>query len=153
MKVNMRKLFFILSVVIANLATSCSPKAAVQSPAPQPLVVKKEVVPVASVPLEAKVFADGKYIGVTPIAVDLEKNRNHVITISKDGYVPQNIVITSKRDPAKSLERTLTSVFENGVSSDPFQSAAKTYREEGDTGESSLLEQSVVTVTLAPVAK
>ena len=149
----MKKLIFIPCVVIAFLATSCSTKTVVQPPAPQPLVVKKEVVPVASVPLDAKVFADGKYIGVTPIAVDLEKNRNHVITISKEGYVPQNIAIMSKRDPAKSIERTLTSVFENGVTADPFKSAAKSYREEGDTGEASLFEPSVVTVTLAPEAK
>jgi hypothetical protein len=149
----MRKLFFILCALTPPFATGCSQKVVVPPPAPQPLVVKREVVPVSSVPLDAKVYADGKYIGVTPIAVDLEKNRNHVITIAKDGFVAQNIAIMSKRDPAKSLERTLTSVFENGVASDPLKNAAKSYREEGDTGEAHAFEPSVVTVTLIPEKK
>lgn len=45
-------------------------------------------VPVTSSPSGAKVFLDGKEVGVTPIEVSIERDAEGVIRIEKDGYNP-----------------------------------------------------------------
>lgn len=153
----MKRLFsvFVIFTALAALMAlaSCQRKEIIREvpvPVVQPVPqVVKQVVPVSSVPIGAQVYADGILIGVTPIAVDFERNRNHLITVAKEGYIAQNIAILCKRDPAKSLERAFTSVLENsGPKDDPMKAAAKSYRQEEITGEAFLFEPSIVSVEL-----
>lgn len=44
----------------------------------------------------AQVFIDGDSWGITPLQVDLEKNRDHSILVTKSGYQNQEIVLKSR---------------------------------------------------------
>ena len=83
-------MFFLIACLQVHLITSCStPKVTMQS------------VPIASIPLDADVYANGILIGKTPVAVNLERNRTHQVVIKKEGYVPQCITITRNIDQRK----------------------------------------------------
>jgi len=145
----MNKIRFLFPVImgLCLMMTSCQKK---ERPEP-PLIIMKQVVPVSSIPLGAQVYADGELIGTTPIAVTLERNRHHQITVFKDGFVPQNVAVECKRDPAKSLGRAFTTMLENsGSFDDPIAAAATSFRKEEYTGEASMLEPAVVSVELVP---
>jgi len=40
------------------------------------------------------VLADGNKIGYTPVSVKLSRRKNHVITITEEGYAVENIAVT-----------------------------------------------------------
>src|SRR5665647_995982 len=54
-------------------------------------------IPITSNLRDARVFVDGKEIGITPLNVLLQKNRDHVIRIEKPGYNPFSIVTIRQR--------------------------------------------------------
>lgn len=51
-------------------------------------------IPIASDPPGAEVNADGQLMGQTPVEITLERKRDHLVTISKEGYGPKSIAIT-----------------------------------------------------------
>lgn len=57
------------------LLGGCAPKVATQR------------VPVSTSPLGAQVLADGKAACVTPCEVELARNRDHLLVLTKDGYL------------------------------------------------------------------
>jgi hypothetical protein len=59
-------------------------------------------IPVTSNLRDARVSVDGKEIGTTPIHVVLQKNRDHVIRIERQGYTPVNVVMNRKSSAAAS---------------------------------------------------
>ena len=67
------------------LLASCAPKVAMQT------------VPVSTDPVGAELMVNGKPAGTTPCQVSLERNQDHILTVTKEGYRPQdvNYVITS----------------------------------------------------------
>ena len=48
---------------------------------------------VSSDPTEARVNVDGAFISTTPCTVELKRGKNHVVTISKDGYHTEQITV------------------------------------------------------------
>lgn len=51
-------------------------------------------IPVSSEPTGARVSVDGNPSGTTPTKVTLSRKQNHMVTLEKDGYQPENIAIT-----------------------------------------------------------
>lgn len=139
------RLFIAIFVFVAAF-TSCRTK--IVEPA-LPKSVAMQTVAVSSIPLGAEVFADGQKAGITPTAVLLEKNRDHQITIAKEGYQPQNITITRKRDPGQTLAKAFASTFDyEGKFNSPVAAAEYAYRAEEQTGECSVLEPAIISVQL-----
>ncbi|MEN6310374.1 MAG: PEGA domain-containing protein, partial [Acidobacteriota bacterium] len=66
---------------------------------------KPQKIPVTSNPVGAKVFADGKEMGVTPFSLSLKKDVDHTIRIEKPGYNPVDIqlVSTQSKSPDQML--------------------------------------------------
>lgn len=50
-------------------------------------------VSISSDPQGADVLVDGEFVGNTPVAVDLKRKHNHLVTVSLDGYETQQIAI------------------------------------------------------------
>jgi hypothetical protein len=50
-------------------------------------------IPIASEPPAADVIVDGASVGVTPTAVKLKRNADHLVTIQKAGYEPKTVPI------------------------------------------------------------
>jgi len=76
----MRKLYWIAGALII-FAAGCS----------QPVL--RQDVPVTTNPLGAKIYANGQLVGTTPMSVSLERNRNHILTLVKDNYRQEDVVI------------------------------------------------------------
>lgn len=51
----------------------------------------RQDIAVASNPSNAQVYLDGKIVGETPTIIHPRRKRDHVVTISKDGYETKNI--------------------------------------------------------------
>lgn len=45
-------------------------------------------IPVTSNPVQARISVDGQETGFTPLTLTLERDRNHIIKIEKEGYEP-----------------------------------------------------------------
>jgi hypothetical protein len=120
------------------------------------LEVCKQSVPISSIPLGAEVYVNGQKVGVTPLSVDLERNRNHLISLSKPGYESQNISILKKRDDTKFYSNAALSGLNAGLFFNNPQwgvnNARYTIEEDEKTGKSFMLEPGVVTIQLQPEA-
>jgi hypothetical protein len=53
-------------------------------------------IPVTSNPAGARVIADGKDMGRTPLSLSLSRKKTHLIRVEKEGYVPLEIRAESK---------------------------------------------------------
>lgn len=51
-------------------------------------------IPVTSYPAGAQVDVDGCYVGHTPLVVEVSRKHDHLITFSKEGFVPQTYQLT-----------------------------------------------------------
>jgi hypothetical protein len=140
----MKKLLFAAVGCIQLLTVGCTPKQKPQAP----IVIEMQKIPVASIPMGAEVRVDGRLVGVTPTAVELQKNQNHIVTISKDGFVPKNINVFSKRDEARAITQAFTSVFK-AEDENPFSSAEKSWNRGEKTGETFFLEPSFISEDLS----
>ncbi|RQW87999.1 MAG: PEGA domain-containing protein [Geobacter sp.] len=59
----------------------------------QPMVLKQNI-PVSTNPLGAKIYANGTLVGQTPATVSLERTQNHIITLVKENYRQEDVVIS-----------------------------------------------------------
>ena len=117
--------------------------------------VATQAVGVASSPLGAKVYVDGIEKGVTPTTVVLEKNRDHLISIVKDGWKPVFVPVNHRIDEARlSLEALRSGVHSARFwkdASQGFDSAVNVYEFNERTGQYNTLSPTNVTVTLEPL--
>jgi hypothetical protein len=131
-------------VMIALLGSGCS------------VPVLKQDIPVTTNPLGAKIFADGKPAGQTPGMVSLERNSDHILTLVKDDYRQEDVVIRKKYQSGKVLMKAIQSGVNSGLFfKDPGMAVNSGYssisRQE-ESGEAFVLEPSAVKVTLTPLS-
>lgn len=50
-------------------------------------------VPIASDPPGADILVDGSRVGQTPMAVEMKRKHDHLVTIQKTGYRPQSVAV------------------------------------------------------------
>jgi PEGA domain len=118
--------------------------------------VYKQSVPVSTNPMGAKVYVDGKLAGETPTAVELERNKNHVLTLVKENYRQADVVINRKKNTEEQLFKAINSGVTSGMFfKDPgmgMMRAMDDYNTQEKTGEAYELTPSAVTVDLEPLS-
>ncbi|MGA7827015.1 MAG: PEGA domain-containing protein [Geobacteraceae bacterium] len=120
----------------------------------QPMVLKQDI-PVSTNPMGATIFADGTLVGHTPATVSLERTKNHIITLAKDNYRQEDVVISRQYQSNK----VLLNAVQSGVNSGLFFKDAKMAINSGlgsisgqeGTGEAYVLVPATVRMTLTPL--
>ncbi|MRR53411.1 MAG: PEGA domain-containing protein [Deltaproteobacteria bacterium] len=121
----------------------------------QPMVLKQDI-PVSSNPLGAKIIADGTLVGQTPATVSLERTKSHIITLVKENYRQEDVVISRQYQSNK----VLLNAVQSGVNTGLFFKNARMALNSGvgsisgqeQTGEAYVLTPATVRVTLIPLA-
>lgn len=118
--------------------------------------VLKQDIPVSTNPLGAKVYANGQLMGATPMTVSLERNRSHILTLVKDNYRQEDVVITNRYQREKVYLKAIQSGINSGLF---FKSGAmgvgssmSSFSAQEDSGEAYVLYPPAVTVNLTPLS-
>ena len=119
--------------------TACTP----------PPVVETQTIPVFSEPLGAEVTVNGVVVGTTPISIPLEKNKDHMITVTKLGFKPQAVPIQRKLNPENLAVDSLLQM--HSITSKSFFNAPfKEFQEDAATGKMYQLIPQIVSISLQP---
>ncbi len=118
--------------------------------------VLKQDIPVTTNPLGARILANGTPVGTTPATVSLERNRSHILTLIKENYRQEDVVI----ERLYQKDKTYLKAIQSGVHSGLFhknpamgiQSSLSSLSSQEETGEAFILSPQAVKVTLTPVA-
>ncbi len=137
------KRFSMILGCIAFFAVGCS------SP------VLRQDVPVSTNPMGAKIYANGQLVGNSPTTVSLERNRDHILTLVKDNYRQEDVIL--KR--AYQKEKTYLNAISKGVDSGLFFKDARmgvgssmmSISGQESSGEAYILLPRAVAVNLSPV--
>ncbi len=139
----MRYFIIALCSILMLLQSSCTTPVAMQH------------IPISTTPHGAQVYVNGKYKGDTPLAVDLERNQDHLITLIKENYQLKDISI--KREFQQNdvyLKSSLTGINSALFFKDPMMganSAINSIEEKKQTGEAYVLIPGVITVPLEKI--
>jgi len=113
--------------------------------------VPKQKIPVSTNPIGATIYADGKKACTTPCSVSFDKQSDHLITIVKDGYEQEEVVISRQFMPDEAIrDGAISGILKGGDPKDVAGEVAKEMDEQERSGEAYELVPSIVTVTLAP---
>ncbi|CAG35419.1 PEGA domain-containing protein [Desulfotalea psychrophila] len=130
-------------VACALLLSACQP------------VVYRQMVPVTTNPMGADVLVDGIASGKTPTSLDLARNQDHILTLTKSGYRQEDVTV--KR--VYHAEQSVLGAVSRGLSDGKFfddanmgiQSGISSLETQKTTGEAYTLSPTAVVVTLMPV--
>ncbi|MBU1230467.1 MAG: PEGA domain-containing protein [Proteobacteria bacterium] len=123
--------------------TACAPQIAMQS------------IPVSTDPGGVNVVVDGKAACTAPCEVSLARNQDHILTLSKDGYRQQDVLIKRQYQTNKVLLNAInqgaqsTNFFRNGWMG--ANAGVMSVNSQEDTGEAYVLSPSTVSLRLVPV--
>lgn len=113
--------------------------------------VPKQKIPVSTDPIGAIIYADGDRICTSPCSVRLDKQSDHLITIVKEGYEQEEVILKRQFKPDKAIRDGVISGIIKGK--DPKGVAEETAEEvdaQERTGEAYVLKPSIVTIKLQP---
>lgn len=117
--------------------------------------VLKQDIPVSSNPLGARIYANGQLMGTTPTTVSLERNRSHILTLVKDDYRQEDVVITNRYQKEKVYLKAVQSGINSGLffksGSMGVGSSMSSISAQESSGEAYLLYPPAVAVTLIPL--
>jgi len=135
--------YYLILGLIALIGAGCS----------QPVL--KQDIPVSTNPSGAKVFADGQPAGVTPTNVSLERNRDHIITLIKDNYRQEDVIVKRQYQQSKVLMKAIQSGVNSGLffkdSRMAFNTGMSSISMQEETGEAYILQPPAVMVNLSPL--
>ncbi|MGE4422011.1 MAG: PEGA domain-containing protein [Pseudodesulfovibrio sp.] len=114
--------------------------------------VPRQKIPVSTDPLGATVYADGeKTCASTPCSVSLDRKSDHLLTIVKDGYEQEEVVLHRRFQPDKALrDGVISGMILGGGPEGVASRTAKEVDEQERSGEAYVLEPSIVTIKLTP---
>ena len=114
--------------------------------------VPRQKIPVSTDPLGATVYADGEKIrAATPCSVSLDRKSDHLLTIVKDGYEQEEIVLRRRFKPDKAIrDGVISGMILGGGPEGVASRTAKEVDEQERSGEAYVLEPSIVTIKLTP---
>lgn len=138
-----RKLYLLVCGLILFLVSACS----------QPVL--KQDIPVTTNPLGATIFTNGQLVGTTPSSVRLERNRDHIITLVRENYRQEDVIISRQYQK----EKVYLKAIQSGINSGLFFKDARmgmgnsmsSVSAQEDTGEAYVLAPPAVKVTLTPI--
>ena len=117
--------------------------------------VLKQDIPVTTNPMGAKIYANGQLMGVTPGTVSLERNRSHILTLVKENYRQEDVVI----ERLYQKEKTYLKAIQSGINSGLFKNSAMginrgigSISAQEETGEAYILAPQAVKMTLMPLS-
>ena len=118
--------------------------------------VLRQDVPVSTHPMGAKIYADGKLVGLTPMSVSLERDRSHILTLVKDDYRQEDVIISK----AYQKEKTYLNAISAGVNAGLFfkdprmgvGSAMSSMSAQEKSGEAFILVPQAVKIDLTPLS-
>ena len=120
----------------------------------QPMVLRQDI-PISTNPMGAKIYADGTLVGQTPATVSLERTKSHILTLVKENYRQEDVVISKQYQSNK----VLLNAVQSGVNSGLFfkdkrmgiNSGLGSISGQEETGEAYLLVPTTVRVNLTPL--
>lgn len=120
----------------------------------QPMVLKQDI-PVSTNPMGANIFADGTLVGKTPGTVSLARTQNHIITLVKENYRQEDVIISKQYQSNKVLLNAVQSGVNSGLffknSRMGINSGLGSISGQEETGEAYLLVPATVQVMLTPL--
>lgn len=118
--------------------------------------VLRQDVPVSTDPMGAKIYANGQFVGTTPMSVPLERDRNHILTLVKDSYRQEDVVIRKSYQQEKSHLRAISAGVNSGLFFKDARMGVGSYMSSMDaqekTGEAYVLVPGAVKIDLTPVS-
>ncbi len=136
----MKKAIFL--ALLSSLAlAACGPK------------VLKQMVPVSSNPAGATASADGRKSCVTPCTLELERNMDHIVTVTLPGYGQQDVQVTRQFQRERAMSKVFGAGIEGARAGNPMggiNAGMEALEEQEQTGEAYILTPSTVQVTLEP---
>lgn len=120
----------------------------------KPVVLKQDI-PVSTNPMLARIYADGQLVGQTPGSVSLERNRDHILTLVKENYLQEDVVIKKQYQS----DNVFMKAVRSGVNAGLFHKDARMGINRGyssmsmqeETGEAYVLIPAVVKIDLIPL--
>lgn len=131
------------AVIIAVLLYGCTP------------AVLKQTIPVSTNPMGAKIYVNGQVAGQTPGTVSLERNRDHILTLVKDNYRQEDVVIRKQYQSGKVFMKAIQSGVNSGLffkdAGMALSSGYGSYSRQEETGEAYILTPPAVKLDLTPL--
>lgn len=117
--------------------------------------VYKQSIPVSTDPMGASILVDGEPVGDTPANLELGRNQDHIVTLSKPGYKQEDVTI--KR--VYQAETAMLSAVSRGVNDAQFfgndsmglQSGVNSLEQDKESGKAYILTPGTVKVRLMPM--
>ena len=107
--------------------------------------------PVSTNPIGATIYADGKQTCTSPCSVSFDRKSDHLITVVKDGYEQEEIIITRQFMPDEAIRAgAISGILRGGDPKDVAGEVAREVDEQERSGEAYELVPAIVTVTLTP---
>lgn len=129
--------------LVVFLASGCS------------IPVLKQDIPVSTNPMGARIYANGQLVGMTPNTVSLERNRSHILTLVKENYRQEDVVI----ERLYQKEKVYLKAIQSGIHSGLFfknpamgvSSSMNALSSQEETGEAFVLAPPAVKMNLTPL--
>lgn len=116
--------------------------------------VLRQDIPVSTNPLGAKIYANGQLVGTTPMSVSLERDRNHILTLVKDNFRQEDVIIEKKYQKEKVYLNAISAGVNSGLFfKDPRMGVGSTMSSisaQERTGEAYVLVPPAVKINLTP---
>ncbi len=96
------KLYLIMGLIVF-IGIGCS----------QPIL--KQDIPVTTNPAGARIYANGQLVGSTPGSISLERNRDHIVTLMKENYRQEDVVVRRQYQQGKVLMKAVQSGVNSGL--------------------------------------
>jgi hypothetical protein len=96
------KLYLIMGLIVF-IGIGCS----------QPIL--KQDIPVTTNPAGARIYANGQLVGSTPGNISLERNRDHIVTLMKENYRQEDVVVRRQYQQGKVLMKAIQSGVNSGL--------------------------------------
>jgi hypothetical protein len=117
--------------------------------------VLKQDIPVSTNPMGARIFANGQPAGTTPNTVPLERNRSHILTLVKENYRQEDVVINRLYQKDKVYLKAIQSGIHSGLffknAAMGVNSSMNSMSSQEETGEAFILSPPAVKLTLTPL--
>lgn len=142
------KVKFFAAIVGLAFAAGCTP------------AIKMQSIPVSTNPMGATVYADGKVSCTAPCTVDLPRNADHILTIKKDQFRQQDVIIKRVYQQEKVMMRAVSQGMQSSsmsVGSGGDKTAwgvmqgVNSMDSQEQTGDAYVLSPSAVSVRLVPL--